>query len=75
MTDIKAFAGKGTNKELRVAEYLELNYGGKAENWAHIKGHGYVHNSGGIEKANIHWFEETKTRYIREMFVKGWSKK
>ena len=74
ITDIEVFAGKGTNKELRVREYLAKNYGGKAENWQHTKGRGFVDYNGESRKAVLHWFEE-ETVGIVEMFVKGWSKK
>ena len=74
ITDIEVFAGKGSKKELRVKDFLVQNYGGKAENWQHTKGRGYVDYNGESKKAMLHWFEE-ETIGIVEMKVKGWSKK
>lgn len=71
----EVFAGKGSDKELRVRDYLTKNYGGKPEAWFHAKGYTEVADENGTKrKANVHWFEE-ETVGIREMFVKGWSKK
>lgn len=71
----EVFAGKGSDKELRVKEHLVNNYGGKAENWFHAKGYTNVANeSGETRKANVHWFEE-ETIGIKEIYIKGWSKK
>ena len=50
ITDIEVFAGKGSGKELRVREFLVQNYGGKAENWQHTKGRGYVELPDGAKK-------------------------
>ena len=74
ITDVEVFAGKGSNSELRVKYHLESNYGGKAENWQHVKGRGFVETADGPRKAMLHWFQE-ETVGIVEMFVKGWSKK
>lgn len=74
ITDIETFAGKGSNVELRVKHHLEENYGGKADDWKHVKGRGFVDTEDGSKKAMLHWFEE-ETVGIVEMFVKGWSKK
>ncbi len=74
ITDIEVFAGKCSKKELRVKDFLVQNYGGKAENWQHTKGRGYVDYNGESKKAMLHWFEE-ETIGIVEMKVKGWSKK
>ena len=71
----EVFAGKGSDKELRVKEHLVNNYGGKAENWFHAIGYTNVANeSGETRKANVHWFEE-ETIGIKEIYIKGWSKK
>lgn len=74
ITDVEVFAGKGTNSILRVKNHLENNYGGKADDWQHSKGHALVDTPKGPQKANVHWFEE-ETVGVVEMFVKGWSKK
>ena len=33
----EVFAGKGSDKELRVRDFLVENYGGKSEEWFHAK--------------------------------------
>lgn len=71
----EVFAGKGSDKELRVRDFLVENYGGKSEEWFHAKGYTDVTDeSGTTRKANVHWFEE-ETVGIKEMKIKGWSKK
>lgn len=71
----EVFAGKGSNKELRVRDFLTENYGGNSNEWFHAKGYTDVTDeSGTTKKANVHWFEE-ETVGIHELFVKGWSKK
>lgn len=74
ITDVEVFAGKGSNKELRVKNFLVQNYGGNADDWQHAKGRGYIDTPDGKRKAVLHWFEESSVG-IKEMFVKGWSKK
>ncbi len=71
----EVFAGKGSDKELRVKNHLVDNYGGDAENWFHAKGYTELSDENGeIRKANVHWLEED-TAGIYEIKVKGWSKK
>lgn len=71
----EVFAGKGSDKELRVRDFLVENYGGKSEEWFHAKGYTDITDeSGTTRKANVHWFEE-ETVGIKEMKIKGWSKK
>lgn len=74
ITDVEVFAGKGANKELRVKQHLENNYGGNADDWAHMKGRGFVDVDGQSRKAMLHWFEEPTVGVV-EVKVKGWSKK
>lgn len=72
--NIEVFAGKGSGKDLRVKNFLVENYGGTADNWQHTKGRGFVDVDNESRKAMLHWFEESNVG-IREMKVKGWSKK
>lgn len=74
VVDIEVFAGKGGSSDLRVKYHLANNYGGKPENWQHLKGRGFVDCPDGSVKAMLHWFEEESVGIV-EMFVKGWSKK
>lgn len=71
----EVFAGKGSEKELRVRNFLVDNYGGVSDNWFHAKGYVQISDSDGtVRNANVHWFEEENVG-IRELKVKGWSKK
>ena len=74
ITDIETFAGKGSNKSLRVKDFLVKNYGGQANEWQHSKARTYVDTDDGPKKAVIHWFYEERIG-AKEVFVKGWSKK
>lgn len=74
ITDIETFAGKGSNKALRVKDFLVKSYGGQANEWQHSKARTYVDTDDGPKKAVIHWFYEESVG-VKETFVKGWSKK
>lgn len=74
ITDVETFAGKGSNKALRVKDFLVQNYGGQANEWQHSKARTYVDTDDGPKKAVIHWFYEESVG-VKETFVKGWSKK
>ena len=55
---LTAFAGKGTESKLGVAESIARQFGGKPEDWKHVKGIGKVKGRDGVvEEADIHWFE------------------
>lgn len=63
----EVFAGKGSDKELRIRDFLTDNYGGNPKEWFHAKGYTQVRDSNGVlRKANVHWFEE-KSVGIYEM--------
>lgn len=72
VSSIETFAGKGSNTELRVKQFLVDKYGGVADAWQHSKGRGFVGED--ERKAVLHWFYEESVG-VRELFVKGWSKK
>lgn len=74
ISGIETFAGKGSKTDLRVKNFLVQNYGGSAENWQHSKGRSYIDTADGPKKAVIHWFYEENVG-VKEIFVKGWSKK
>ena len=74
ISGVETFAGKGSNKELRVKNFLVQNYGGRADEWQHSKARTYIDTSDGPKKAVIHWFYEQSVG-AKETFVKGWSKK
>lgn len=55
---LTVFAGKGAKDKLGVAKYVVEQFGGKAEDWKHVKGMGMVKGRDGKEvEADIHWYE------------------
>lgn len=71
----EVFAGKGSEKELRVRNFLVDNYGGVSDNWFHAKEYVQISDSDStVRNANVHGFEEENVS-IRELKVKDWSKK
>lgn len=52
-----AFAGKGTNKEIRDRFRLESTYGIPASEWQKVSGNGMVIVDGKPQKAELHWYE------------------
>ena len=69
----EVFAGKGCKKALdkAVAEGLEKQIGGKADNWQHAKGHGIIDYYGEERPAEVHWFQE-KTVGKHKFKIKRW---
>ncbi|WP_290776314.1 hypothetical protein [Anaerofustis sp.] len=66
ITKVVVFAGKGTNKELRVAEHLERQYAVPKTEWKHVRGDGYVVcDDGKTRHAELHWFESNETGRIK----------
>lgn len=74
ISDLETFAGKNAKTELRVKNFLAVNYGRRAEEWRHSKARSYIDTPEGPKKAIIHWFYEESIG-AKEVFVKGWSKK
>lgn len=64
----KTFAGKGTNKEIRVRYQLERDYHIPADEWKKVSGKGYVIVDGKKRFAELHWYEADGEIY--EMKVK-----
>jgi hypothetical protein len=73
--DVEVFAGKGTKNPLHdgVAEGLTREFGGKSEEWQHVKGVGYLMNDSESEagKAKVHWFQEKNAGKFK-FKVKEW---
>lgn len=63
-----AFAGKGTDKEIRDRYRLESIYGHPADEWQKVSGSGVVVVDGKNKKAELHWYEANGE--IVEMKVK-----
>ncbi len=53
----KPFAGKGTDKEIRVRYILESRYNIPADEWQKVSGKGYVVKNGKRVLAELHWYE------------------
>lgn len=53
----KAFAGLGTNKEIRDRFRLESQYHIDADKWKKVSGKGYVIVEGKPKFAELHWYE------------------
>lgn len=62
------FAGKGTDKEIRVRYLLESRYNIPAAEWQKVSGKGNVIVNGKQRRAELHWYEANGT--IVEMKVK-----
>lgn len=74
ITKVVVFAGKGTQKELRVAKHLEKQYNVPEKEWQHTRGDGYVVCDDGVTRhAELHWFESEETGRIK-MKVKRYFK-
>ena len=65
ITKIYTFAGKGTNKEIRVAKFLSEQYGVPMSEWKKVRGDGYVDVNGKSRHCELHWFEATDTGKIK----------
>lgn len=68
VTGIKTFAGKGTNKPIRVAQQLEEKYHIDADKWEKVRGTATIRINGRNRKAEVHWYEADGERV--EMKVK-----
>ena len=57
ITDIKVFAGKGTDIPIKNAKFLESDYGVPADEWEKVRGTAYINSNGKNRKAEVHWYE------------------
>ena len=67
----KVFAGKGSKNVYRKAFDYSQKYGGKADDWKHVKGIGVLETEDGDREAEIHWSECDEVGKV-ELFVKRW---
>lgn len=67
ITKVYTFAGKGTNKPVKVAKYLSQTYNNVPESeWKKVRGDGYVeYPDGSIKHVELHWFESKQTGRIK----------
>lgn len=59
----KAFAGKGTGREIRDRFILEANYKIPAAEWQKVSGKGKVIIDGQERMAELHWYEADGQRF------------
>lgn len=71
ITKVVAFAGKGLKRKVDVAGYLSKQYGGKPENWQHLRGEGFVDVGKESRRAELHWFDNEEVGIVK-MKVKRW---
>lgn len=71
ITKVVVFAGKGTNKPIKMASYLAKQYNVPEAEWQKVRGDGYVDVNGVSKHAELHWFESQQTGRIK-MKVKRW---
>lgn len=69
----RSFAGYGASKALDVDEIMSDRYGGKRQNWAHLKGSAIITHRGKSRSADVHWFANEKDNIGHVGFkVKEW---
>lgn len=54
--NVKVFAGKGTNKEIRNKRFLENDYHIPADEWQKCSGFGYAILYGQSTRVELHWY-------------------
>ena len=69
--NVEVFAGKGTKTLYRTAEKYAERYGGKPEDWQHVKGTALLNTDEGDRMAEIHWSQAEGVGKF-EPFVKEW---
>ena len=69
--NIEVFAGKGTKTKYRLSYKLSSKYGGKPENWQHVKGTGYISTEDGNRKVEVHWSQHSGIGKF-DFFIKKW---
>ena len=71
LANVEVFAGKGVKKEYKKAERYAEKYGGKPEDWQHVKGTGTVDYYGEYRDAELHW-SQCEGIGKEEFFIKRW---
>lgn len=71
LQDVEVFAGKGTKSILNIAGKYAKAYGGKPEDWQHVKGHGVLDTPDGYRNAEVHWMQ-CEGFGKHDFFVKKW---
>lgn len=71
ITNVKVFAGKGSNTEYRQAYKFAERYGGSESDWQHVKGIGHIDFDGEDVLAEVHWSQCDNIGKV-EFFIKKW---
>lgn len=71
LQNVEVFAGKGTKSVYRKAYVYANKYGGKPEEWQHVKGNGILDYYGEHRRAAVHWSQHD-VYGKHDFFVKEW---
>lgn len=71
LQNVEVFAGKGSKTPYRNAYKYANTYGGKAEDWQHVKGDGWIAFTDGDRYAEVHW-SQCEGFGKHDFFVKRW---
>ena len=71
LQNVEVFAGKGTKVIYRKAEQYAGDIGGRAEDWQHVKGIGFINYYGESRKASVHWSQSDRFGKL-DFFIKEW---
>lgn len=69
--NVEVFAGKGSSNVYRNAYKYANRYGGKIEDWQHVKGVAWLTTDDGDRQAEIHW-SQCEGYGKHDFFVKKW---
>ncbi len=62
VTKIVRFAGKGTNKPVKVAKFLSKKFNNRPDDWSKSRGDGYVeYPDKSVRHVELHWFESPQS--------------
>lgn len=71
LRNVTVFAGKGTKTPYRKAYKFAERFGGKEEDWQHVKGYGTLDTGDGYRDAELHW-SQCDDVGKKEFFLKRW---
>ena len=71
LQNVEVFAGKGAKTPYRNAYRLASAFGGKEENWQHVKGIGVIDFYGEPRRAELHW-SQCEGYGKHDFFIKRW---
>lgn len=71
LQDKEVFAGKGAKTPYRNAAKFAEKYGGRIEDWQHVKGKAVLSTPDGDRKAEIHW-SQCENIGKKDFFIKRW---